>query len=54
MDFYFVTLDGRISQSCHYCDVETSVECLDVAHSEFNLNSNTDETMFMEMILAEK
>ena len=53
MDFYFVTLDGRTSQSCHYCDVETSVKCLDVSHSEFNMNSiNTDEAIFMEMILA--
>ena len=53
MDFYFVTVDGRTSQSCHYCDVETSVKCLDVSHSEFNLNSiNTDEAIFMEMIPA--
>ena len=53
MDSYFVTLDGRTSQSCHYCDVETYVKCLDVSHSEFNLNSiNTDETIFMDMILA--
>ena len=53
MDFYFDTLDGRTSQSCHYCDVETSVKCLDVSHSEFNLNSiNTVEAIFMEMILA--
>ena len=49
MDFYFVTLDGRTSQSCHYCDVETYVKCLDVSHSEFNLSSiNTDEALFME------
>ena len=53
MDFYVVTLDCRTSQSCHYCNVETVVKCLDVSHSEFNLNSiNTDETIFMEMILA--
>ena len=52
MDFYFVTLDGRTFQSCHYCDVETSVNCLDVSHSEFILNSIiTDEAIFMEMIL---
>ena len=45
MDFYFVTPDGRTSQSCHYCDVETSVKCLDVSYSEFNLNSiNTHDT----------
>ena len=37
MDFYCVTLAGRTSQSCHGCDVETSVKCLDVSHSEFNL-----------------
>ena len=53
MYFYFVTLDCRTSQSCHYCDVETSVKCLDVSHSEFDLNNiNTEETIFMEMILA--
>ena len=28
-----VTLDGRTSQSCHYCDVETSVKCLNVSQS---------------------
>ena len=33
MDFYLVTLDGRTSQSCHYCDVETSVKCLNVSQS---------------------
>ena len=37
-----------------YCrDVETSVKCLDVSHSEFKRNStNTDEAIFMEIILA--
>ena len=29
----FDTLDGRTPQSCHYCDVETSVKCLDVSQS---------------------
>ena len=44
MDFYFVTLDSWTSHSCHYCDVETSVKCVDVSHSEFNLNSTGNDT----------
>ena len=55
MDFYFVTLDGRDFPIQCQCDVETSVKCLDVSHSEFNLNSiNTDKAIFMEMILAQE
>ena len=44
---------GLPSHVITHCDVETSVKCLDVSHSEFNLNSiNTDEAIFMDMILA--
>ena len=53
MDLYCVSLAGRTSQSCHCCDVERHVKCLDVSHSEFTLNSiKTDEAIFKELVLA--
>ena len=53
MDFYCVTPVGRISQSCHCCDVERHFKCLDFSHSEFNLKSiNTYEAIIKELVLG--